>query len=196
MSGHCGLTSPMIEIEPYIVSIIIQLANMRVPISSSEGIALCNSVIHGTKFQKILQKYKEKHCRSASMKLGPSYWKGFLKRNQHLIRSKKPVRFETKRAEWCTYQNMLEMYNEVYSHLVEEGLAVKHPEPTWRDGNGDVVVEERLAFGLKSSFELIHPDWLIFVDEVGSNTSQTKDGQVGGQKFLWKGWVPAEKVGY
>jgi hypothetical protein len=108
----------------------------------------------------------------------------FLKRNQHLIRAKKPLRFETKRAEWCTYQNMLEMYNKVYSHLVEVGLAVRHPEPVLRYGNGDVVVGEQLAFGKKSHFELIHPDWVVFVDEVGNNTSQTKDGQVGGQKFL------------
>jgi hypothetical protein len=32
---------------------------------------------------------------------------------------------------------------------------------------------------------LIHPDWLISVDEVGSNTSQMKDGQVGGKLFLF-----------
>jgi hypothetical protein len=37
---------------------------------------------------------------------------------------------------------------------------------------------------LKSKFELIHPDWLLFIDEVGSNTSQTKDGRVGGQTYL------------
>jgi hypothetical protein len=27
------------------------------------------------------------------------------------------------------------------------------------------------------------PDKLLFVDEVGSNTSTTKDGNVGGEKF-------------
>ncbi len=35
-SDNCGLTSPMIETEPYIVSIIIQLANMCVPISNQQ----------------------------------------------------------------------------------------------------------------------------------------------------------------
>jgi hypothetical protein len=59
----------------------------------------------------------------------------------------------------------------------------KHPEPLWRDENGEVV-EEHKAYGLASHYELIHPDWLLFVDECGSNTSQTKDGQVGGQRFL------------
>jgi hypothetical protein len=36
-SGKSGLISPMEGIKPYIVSIIIQLVNMRVPISSSQG---------------------------------------------------------------------------------------------------------------------------------------------------------------
>ena len=37
---------------------------------------------------------------------------------------------------------------------------------------------------MKSAYELIHPEWLVFVDEVGSNTSQAKDGAVGGQTYL------------
>jgi hypothetical protein len=32
--------------------------------------------------------------------------------------------------------------------------------------------------------QLIHAEHLIFVDEVGSNTSQAKDGQVGGHTYL------------
>ncbi len=183
-SGHSGQISPMADIEPYIVSIIIQLANMRVPISSAQGLALCNSIIEGTRFQKQVVDYKNKNCRTSSNKLGPAYWRGFLKRNKHLIRAKKPVRFENKRAEWCTYVNMEEMYSEVYSQLVESGLAVKHNEAVFRDENGCVVEDEESAVGLKSPYELIHPEWLIFVDEVGSNTAQTKDGQVGGQLFL------------
>ncbi len=58
--GHCGLTSPMIEIEPYIGSIIIQLANICVPISSCQGLSLYNSIVNGTKFQELLEVYKEK----------------------------------------------------------------------------------------------------------------------------------------
>ncbi len=130
------------------------------------------------------------------MKLGPSYWKVFFKINQYLIETKKNERFKTKRSEWCAYHNMIEMYNEVYSHLVEAGHTVKNPEPAWRDGNGDAVVEEWLAFGQKSPFELIHPDWVSFVDEMGSNTSQTKDGQVGGRNFCVEGRAPAEKVSH
>jgi hypothetical protein len=40
--------------------------------------------------------------------------------------------------------------------------------------NGEVVETEQQAFGCKTKYELIHPDHLIFVETIGSNTSQTK----------------------
>jgi hypothetical protein len=52
-------------------------------------------------------------------------------RDKHFIRVEKAVKFDTKRAEWCTYTNLEEMYEEIYSHLVTSGLAVKHEEPVW-----------------------------------------------------------------
>ncbi len=107
-----------------------------------------------------------------------------MRQNKHLIGSKKAVKFDTKRAEWCTYPNIEEMYNEVYSHLVVSGLAVKHEEPLWRNEAGEVVSCEKDAFALQSAYELIHPEWLVFVDDVGSNTSQTKDGAIGGETYL------------
>ena len=69
-------------------------------------------------------------------------------------------------------------------NLCTVGMACEHPEPVWRDENGKVVESKEEAFGSKSEFELIHLDHLIFVDEVDSNTSQTKGGQVGGQTYL------------
>jgi hypothetical protein len=76
------------------------------------------------------------------------------------------------------------MYNEEYSSLVTAILAVKHDEPIWRKEAGEVVESEEDAFGCKSELALIHSEWLVFVDEVGSNTPQTKDGNVGGQIYL------------
>jgi len=61
---------------------------------------------------------------------------------------------------------------------------VKHDTSYWRNEAGEVVELEKDAVGCKSLYELIHPDWLVFVDEVGSNTSQAKDGNVGGERFL------------
>jgi len=47
-----------------------------------------------------------------------------------------------------------------------------------------VIESEEQAFGCMSKLKLIHAGNLIFVNEVGSNTSQTKYGNIGGQTFL------------
>ena len=45
---HLGLTSPMKEVEDYIVEIMTQLAKMQVPITCHQGLELANSLIHET----------------------------------------------------------------------------------------------------------------------------------------------------
>ncbi len=79
---------------------------------------------------------------------------------------------------------MEKMYNDIYKDLCSTGLACEHPESLWRNKEGEIVEREEEAFGLKSKFELICPDWLFFVDECGCNTSQAKDGVVGDQTYL------------
>ncbi len=189
--GIAGNTSPMLAIEPYLVEMIRELEKMRVPISSRQGLALANSIISGTAYEKQVLEWKENHCVSSKnnpeqqpMVLGKGYWSGFMKRNKDLVKAKKGVKFDSKRADWCTYQNFELMYNEVYEAMVEAGIASKLDTPTWFDKSGNIVEEEGDAFGLQSKYILLRPDKLLFVDEVGSNTSQAKDGNIGGEKFL------------
>jgi hypothetical protein len=82
-----GTKSPMAEIEPYIVNMIIQLANMRVPITTSQGVQLCNSIIKGTKYERYVDGFKKKSLRNVTQELGPGYWRGFLQRNKQFIRA-------------------------------------------------------------------------------------------------------------
>jgi len=145
---------------------------MCIPITVFQGLQLCNSIISETKFKKEVTKFKINNCRG--------YWKGFLKRKKHLISSRKAVKFAAKHSEWCTYQNMKEMYKEVYVALEASDLAVKRDTSYWRNAEGETVELEQDALGCQSKYKLIHPNWLIFVDKAGSNTSQTKDGKVGG----------------
>ena len=57
-----------------------------------------------------------------------------------------------------------------------------------------MVLEEKDAWGLQTKYNLIHPDRLLFVDEVGSNTSQSEDGNVAGELFLCgKGERPQQR---
>jgi len=184
--SHAGQMSPMIEIEPYLIELITKLANMRTPITTSQGLELANSLISGTSTEEQLITWKKKNCAAfrvnGNVRLGKGYWQAFMKRNKHLIRSKKTVKFDDKRAQWCTYDNMVDMYTEVYKDLCTAGLACEHDEPVWRNSEGEVVDSEEKAFGLKSKYELIHPDMLIFVDELGCNTNQKQDGD--NEKYL------------
>jgi len=108
----------------------------------------------------------------------------FFEVKQSFDKSQKTVKFDSKREDWCNYLNMEEMYQEIYKNLCSSGIACKHPEAQWRDKNGDVVETEEEAFGCKTRYELIHLDHFIFVNKVGNNTSQAKDGQVGGKTYL------------
>ncbi len=49
----------MQAVEPYLVSIIIQLANMPIPISTSQDLQLANSLINGTRFKDELQWFEK-----------------------------------------------------------------------------------------------------------------------------------------
>jgi len=130
---------------------------------------------------KLLKKNWRNGKQNTAMAIGLNF---FLKQNSHLIRANKTVKFDSKRADWCNYLIMEEMYQEIYKNLCSTGIACEHPEAQWRDKNGEVVETEEEAFGCKTRYELIHPDHFIFVDKVDNNTSQAKDDQVGGQTFL------------
>jgi hypothetical protein len=130
--------------------------------------------------------YKRPHQKSRTPpdRLGLGYWNSFMRRNKHIIRSKQCVKFEAKRAEWCTYTYFLVMYEEVCKAMTETGIASKLDTKVMLDKSGEIVEHKSEAFGLPTEYMMQRPDKLVFVDEVGSNNSTTKDGNVGGEKFL------------
>ena len=198
MGHRHGRVSPMLAIEPYMVELIHQLARMRNPISVSDGLRLANSLISGTKIGVSINSWRQTHSSAyrsnKNPKLGMGYWRGFMKRNKDLVTAKHGVKFESKRADWCTYNNFEAMYEQVYKEMVAGGIAVEFPNKEWLNKEGVVVLEEKDALGLQTKYNLIRPDRLLFVDEVGSNTSQTKDGNVGGELFLCgKGERPQQR---
>ena len=117
-------------------------------------------------------------------KIGRSYWCGFLKRNQHKIRSKKGKRYDLDRSNWTTYLNFKDMYDNIDDILVNESKIAEYlPEPVWMDKEGNEVSEEK-AFGCKVKVKFTRPDLAICCDEVGCNISQDGDGQAGGTKYV------------
>jgi len=76
------------------------------------------------------------------------------------------------------------MYAEVYEEIVSGRISHNLDAPVWLNKRGEIVELESESFGLKTEYVLHHPSKLIFVDEVGSNTLQTKDGNCRGEKFI------------
>ena len=86
------------------------------------------------------------------------------------------------------------MYDEVYEAMQKAGVAIRLAEPIWVDKEQQETDQEN-AFGQKATHLLTRPDFVIFVDEVGSNLSQEGDGAVGGErKIVGSGSGPRESA--
>ena len=72
------------------------------------------------------------------------------------------------------------MYQQVGEELVDAGLADHMDESVWMDAHGSIV-EESDTYGCKVNVNIIDPDWVLVMDEVGGNTNQKGDGRVGGE---------------
>ena len=74
--------------------------------------------------------------------------------------------------------------------MVDAGLATEKEVAAWMDIHGKVV-HEIDAFGCKVTHDIDEPDWVLLMDEVGGNTNQKGDGQVGGELHMCeRGTVP------
>jgi hypothetical protein len=82
-----------------------------------------------------------------------------------LIRSKRGVKFEAKRVERCTYNNFLQMYEEVYTQMVACGIASKVATKVHVNKSGNVFVElEADGYGLPTQYLMHRRDKVLFVD--------------------------------
>ena len=178
-----GQVSPLADIEPLVIGIILQMARIRQCLTPSKGSALVNSIIDGTKVQNELKKWKEKNTPNCVATVGKGYWRSFLKRHKNQIVSKRGQKYELNRQNWTTYANFTNMYNHAIDAMVDAGLAIKLDEPVWMDRSGYVCSEED-AFGCKVHYQLLRPDMCICGDEVGNNISMKGDGHAGGELLL------------
>ena len=83
------------------------------------------------------KKLKLQHKGLASV--GAASWKGFLKRNNHLLDSDTGTTHALCHKEWITHLNMTNMYNLVYNVMDEAGVLKKLEEPVWMNLNEEVA---------------------------------------------------------
>jgi hypothetical protein len=180
--GIGGHRSPLLPLEPVFVSTIVQMARIRQSLTPSQGLALINGMVEGTREQANLISFKDKYCVCSEEdmgKVGRGYWRGFRRRNNHMLVSKRGQKYELDRSMWSTYANFIQMYDQVGEELVNAGVARKLETAVWMDKCG-VECAEKDAYGCKVTIDITEPDWVLVMDEVGGNTNQKGDGNVGG----------------
>ena len=171
--------SPIHELEPMIAEFCIRLARMGHPLTRETVIALANDLIKETDYNKKVSMFKEVRKLKNIETLGAAWYRGFMSRNATKLTRKGANIKDTKRSTWVRKENFENMYNCVYENMVEAGVAVKMDEAV---DHGD---------GLRTHYALTKPEFVLFVDETGSNTNQLKDGRVGGEQFI----LPKEDAG-
>jgi len=191
---HRGTPTPMSPLEPALLEIVLQKGQMNQPLTVEEGLQLANSMIQpGYQIETNVISYlksrgqyyvKGSNTKSPGSLLGSGYWRGFRRRHNHRLVSKRGVQFGHNRSEWCKYDNFKVMYDLVYEAMEIAGVVEKLKESEWQNSMGERVSDKDNAVGEKVEYKITHPDHILFVDEVGNNTCQKDDGHKGGQKFL------------
>ena len=94
---------------------------------------LINDIIDGTDLQKRLINWKIKHRIYSKNdgdigKVGLNYWRNFMIRNGHKIRSKNGKKYAVDRSNFTSYLNFKDMYDQIEEVLIEIKLTIPFVE--------------------------------------------------------------------
>ena len=158
--------------------ILIAAGHFRNPQPTSRIIELANELINTPEHLHELILWREKHQPnySSDTKLTYQWYAGFKSRFRDVLVSAKPHGMSNSKNTWCTYLNFRVMYDDIYSCLVENKLAVEIEEAVYVDIHGNKCTKKE-AFGKKITHQFVHPEMCIVFDETGGDTSQEKDGK-------------------
>jgi hypothetical protein len=160
-------------VEDHFLDVILQMAGMHQPLTAYGALNLINSMISSSNLQHSLIKWKEKHKIKGdeNVKVGIRYWQNFRKCHPE-INTKQAVRFDSKHDDRCTMENFEKMYKGVYAAMVKSNVAIQLPEKKMVMLDGRITENKEESAGRETKFILTHPEYVLFVDEVGCNTSQ------------------------
>ena len=80
-----GLSSPLLQIEPTIVEILLQMVGIRKSLTVSQAVELVNDVIKNYAQQQNLIDSKTKYYSTSLPAISSGYWRGFIKKNKGKI---------------------------------------------------------------------------------------------------------------
>jgi hypothetical protein len=181
-----GPASPMADVEPKLVELIVRMSRIRRCLTATQCLLLANDLIEGTEYETKVVSFKRGRYEKNDLgkaNLGKKYWLGFKKRWEHVLAFKRGQKFALDRSAALTFCNMNKMYNEVYDAMEECGVASKCNELMYAKNDGSIATEWNDKFGLPCTHQIDHPQMCLVVDEVGSDLSQKGDGHIGGAKY-------------
>jgi hypothetical protein len=176
----------MTPVEPVLADLCRQLNRMGKSLTVADFLALANDLIKDKPIEAEVLNFKRKICGSNEIEtaeLGVKYFSNFMKRHRDVLHTTKVVKKDIKRLEWTNYKNISKMYNLLYQLMIEAVVARRLSEKVCFDRGGNIVTEEDIV-GLRSDVEVVHPQYILFVDETGSNTNMRKDGQRGRRRVI------------
>lgn len=184
-----GKKSPVSDIEPKLVALILCMSNIKRTLTMSQVLELANDLIKNTETQIRLIEWKKKrkvyHNDSSSLgTLGMSFLREFISRNDHLINKKTLSQYSIDRSNFSNYLNFSDMYNHIQKILVQSGIAVTLNEPVPMNRNGDIVRDENNGFGFNVPIKITRPDMGLLLDECGCNLSQEYDNNYGRELYV------------
>ena len=130
-------------------------------------LALVNSMTDGTTVQRDLVKFQKKYYPAEKPGTVVSgYWKGFRKRNRHLVVLKRGQKYEFHRSVWSTYADFAHMYDQVIEELQNANLVELLEAPKFMDKDGKEL-NEYDAFSCKVTHDILRQEMCLVVDKEG-----------------------------
>ena len=78
------------------------------------------------------------------------------------------------------------IYNLVYKAMESADVTIRLDKSKWMNEKSEEVSDPFKEIRVECTHILIHPEYVLFADEVGCNTNQKDDGKYGGEKRLTK----------
>jgi hypothetical protein len=102
-----------------------------------------------------------------------------------ILRENKHAKFEQNEDDFVKPELFQAIYDQIYKKQVRTSISLMHKKASSYDRRGNAVDEDYAAdVRFPTKYECLHQEKVIFVDETGENTNQTKNGHHGGQTLI------------
>ena len=118
------------------------------------------------------------------VKVTKSWWAGFWDRHKDVLETRRGERFESSRVNWTKLSFIVQMYDIVYTEMVDARVALSIEE-VFTNKTGEIVSKgEKYRRG--NNIKITYPKYICFMDKTGCNTSQNKDGHNTSKRKSWE----------